>query len=78
MEWQEALTFAYVPKELRKKIDLKSKKCIFLGYGESGEMGYRLWDLECKKIICNHDVVFNEKKMHKTPIKHVEMRRVTF
>ena len=24
--------FAHVPKELRKKLDPKSKKCIFLGY----------------------------------------------
>ena len=49
-----------------------------MGYGESGEMGYRLWDPETKKIIRSHDVVFNEKKIHKTPIKHVEMCRVTF
>ena len=34
--------FAHVPKELQKKLDLKSKKCIFLGYGESGERGYCL------------------------------------
>ena len=55
-----------MPKELRKKLHLKSKKCIFLGYDESGEMGYCLWDLEGKKMISSHDVVFNEKKMHDT------------
>ena len=65
-------------KELPKNLDLKSKKCIFLVYDKSGKMGYRLLDPEGKKIIHNHDVVFNEKKLHKTPIKHVEMRRVTF
>ena len=66
-----------MPKELRKNLDPKSKKCLFLGYGESGEMGYHLWDPEGKKIICNHDVVFNEKKMHKTPTRDFEICRVT-
>ena len=41
-------------------------------------MGYHLRDREGKKIIRSHDVIFNEKKMHKTPIKHVEMCRVIF
>ena len=27
------------------------KKCIFLGYGEPREMGFRLWDLESRKIV---------------------------
>ena len=49
-----------------------------MGYGTSSEMGYRLWDPKSHKIIRSHDVIVNEKKMHKTPIKDVEMRRVTF
>ena len=32
----------HVPKVLQKKLDPKSKKYIFLGYGEIGEMGYHL------------------------------------
>ena len=36
-----------------------------MGYGESDKMGYRLWDQEAKKIVCNSKVIFNEKKMHK-------------
>ena len=52
----------------------KSKKCIFLGYGESGKMGFKLWDPEARKIVCNNDVFFNEEKMHKKPIKIVEIR----
>ena len=61
-----------------KKLDHKSKKCIFMGYGTSGEMGSCLWDPKSHKIIRSHDVIFNEKKMHKTRIKDVVMRRVTF
>ena len=41
-------------------------------------MGYRLWDPKSHKIIRSHDVVFNEKKMHKTPIKDVEMCTISF
>ena len=29
-------------------------------------------------IVCNHSVFFNEEKMHKKPIKTVEVRRVIF
>ena len=46
-------------------------------YGESVEIGYHLQDPECNKMMHNHDVVFNEKKMHKTPIRDVETHRVT-
>ena len=40
-------------------------------------MGYHLWDPEAKKIIRSHDVVFNEKKMHKQ-FREVETRKVSF
>jgi len=46
------------------KIDHKSKKCIFINYGED-EFGYHLWDNENKKIIHNKNVIFNEKEMYK-------------
>ena len=70
--------YAQVPKELRQKLDLKSQKCIFIGYGTEGEMGYRLWNPESHKVIkCSH-VIFNESKMHKKPIKEIEFRKVTF
>ena len=36
-------------------------------------MGFRLWDPEARKIVCNNDVYFNEEKMHKKPIKIVEI-----
>ena len=49
-----------------------------MGYGESGEMGYCLWDPKARKIVCSSDVIFNEKKMHKQPLKEMEMRKVSF
>ena len=70
--------YYHIPKEFCDKLAPKSKKCIFLGYGEFGEMGFGLWDLEARKIVRSSDVFFNEEKMHKKPIKTIEIRRVVF
>ena len=51
--------FAHVPKEQRLKLDSKATLCIFVGYGDV-EFGYKLWDLEKKKMIRSRDVVFYE------------------
>ena len=57
--------YVHIPRDKRSKLEPKSKKCIFMGYGESGKMGYCLWDPKAKKIVCSSNVIFNEKKMHK-------------
>ncbi|KAK4325723.1 hypothetical protein Pmani_003666 [Petrolisthes manimaculis] len=51
--------YAHVPKDERRKLDPKSVKCIFLGYG-SEVKGYRLFDLEKKRILNSRDVTFDE------------------
>ena len=53
--------FVHVPKDERKKLDSKSKKCIFMGYGTTTK-GYRLYDPLKKKIVFSRDVIFNEQK----------------
>ena len=70
--------YCHIPKEFRDKLAPKSKKCIFLGYGDSGEMGYKLWDPEARNIIRSNDVFFDEERMHKKPVKEIEIRRVVF
>ncbi|XP_022894035.1 uncharacterized protein LOC111408520 [Olea europaea var. sylvestris] len=47
-----------------RKLELRARKCIFLGYLE-GVMVYRLWDRSQKgvKIIVIRDVTFNENEM---------------
>ena len=70
--------YAHIPKELRGKLDPKSRKCIFIGYGQEGEFGYRLYDPQSKAVIRSSDVVFNESRMHKQPVKEVEYRKVIF
>ena len=56
--------FAHIDKENRTKLEAKSKKCTFIGYGVD-DFGYRLWVYEKRKIIRSVDVVFNEKVMYK-------------
>ena len=49
--------YVYIPKDERSKLDLKSKECIFLGYGHE-EFRYKLWDPVTRKLIKSRDVVF--------------------
>ncbi|KAK3017333.1 hypothetical protein RJ639_005486 [Escallonia herrerae] len=43
------IAYAHIDKEERKKLDSKSQKCVFIGYG-GDEYGYRLWDYKHNKI----------------------------
>lgn len=51
--------YAHVPKDERAKLDSKSRKCIFLGYGDRLK-GYRLYDMARSKVIHSRDVIFRE------------------
>ena len=53
--------FVHVPKDERKKLDSKSKKCILMGYGTTTK-GYRLYDPLKKRVVYSRDVIFNEQK----------------
>ena len=54
-------THAHIPEDERKKLDSKSRKTIFLGYGTNVK-GYRLYDPETRKIFYARNVIFNEKR----------------
>jgi hypothetical protein len=60
--------FVHIDKENRTKLEAKSKKCTFIGYGVN-DFGYQLWDYENKKIIRSRDVIFNEKVMYKDKLQ---------
>ena len=53
------IAYAHVPKDERKKLDSKSRKCILLGYGAEIK-GYRLYDVERRKVLHSRDVIFDE------------------
>ena len=59
--------YTLIPKDDRRKLEPRSRKCVFLGYGPDGEIGYRLLDPEHRQIVRTSDVVFNESAMHKRP-----------
>ena len=51
--------YIHVPKDERKKLDPKSKKCVFLGYSTTRK-GYRLYHQKTSRIIHSRDVIFDE------------------
>lgn len=51
--------FVHVPKDERSKLDVKTRQCIFVGYGLD-EFGYRCYDPVAKKLYRSRDVVFME------------------
>ena len=70
----ECTAYSHIPKDERKKLDSKARKCIFLGYGEVTK-GYRLYDPVKRHVIHSRDVIFDESTMgteENEPIKDVQ------
>ena len=65
--------YAHVPKELCAKLDPKSQKCIFIGYGLDGHFGYQLSDPKSQSITCSTDVVFNETRCINNMLKRLSI-----
>ena len=55
------MAYAKIPDARRTKLDDKSKKCIFVGYGDI-RMRYKLYNPITKKVIISRDVIFEEDK----------------
>ena len=71
--------YAHIPKDERRKLDPKSKKCILLGYGTETK-GYRLYDPQSSRVMYSRDVKFNESEFgfEKNPDNEVQAdKRVT-
>jgi hypothetical protein len=49
------IAYAHVLEEMRKKLDNKGHKCIFVGYSEETK-GYKLYDHVTRKVIISRDV----------------------
>ena len=50
------ICFVHVPKDERSKLDVQSKRCIFIRYGQD-EFGYKCYDQVERKVIRSRDVV---------------------
>lgn len=55
------IAYAYIPKEIRNKLDDTSEKCIFVEYSEQSK-AYKLYNPIMKKEIISRDVKFLEDK----------------
>ncbi|GKC95914.1 retrovirus-related pol polyprotein from transposon TNT 1-94 [Tanacetum coccineum] len=56
-------SYVKVKDVARDKLDAKSVKCTFIGYG-SDEMGYRFWDSKSHMVVRSRDVTFNEDSLY--------------
>jgi hypothetical protein len=62
--------YAHIPDDICKKLDAKSRKGIFVGYGEQeGVKGYILYDKVKRKYFTTQDVTFNEEAI--LPINNI-------
>lgn len=55
---------AYDLKKDGDKLDAKTKKYTFIGYG-SDSMGYKLWDFESRNVVRSKHATFNEAELYK-------------
>ena len=55
------VAYAHVPEEMKRKLDDRSQKCIFVWYSEESK-AYRLYNPITKKYVINRDVVFKEEE----------------
>jgi len=46
----DCISYVHVELDQKSKLDPKSKRCIFIGYGES-QYNYQFWDPENRKIL---------------------------
>ena len=55
------VAYAHVPNELRRKLDKKGQKCIFVGYSKDTKE-YKLYHPITRKVIISRDVQFFENE----------------
>jgi hypothetical protein len=52
------VAYAHVPKDMRRKLDDISEKCVFVGYNEESK-AYRLYNHVTKKYVINRDNILS-------------------
>jgi hypothetical protein len=68
-----SVVMVHVPKEKRHKWDMKSEKCILIGYSEDIK-GYRIYNPSTQAITTSRDVIImNENNSHEKEIAEMNM-----
>ncbi|CAL2255491.1 unnamed protein product [Prunus armeniaca] len=57
-----SICFCHVPSQLRSKLEDSAVTCIFVGFGKC-EKGYRVYNLQTKKISTSRGVTFDENSL---------------
>ena len=55
------VAYSHVPGKIRRKLDNRSEKCIFIGYSKHYK-AYKLYNPITKKLIVSRDVEFKEEE----------------
>ncbi|CAL8115629.1 unnamed protein product [Prunus armeniaca] len=71
------ICYTHVSSPLRHKFDDRTRKGVFMGYG-SCEKGYRVYDLQSKKIVLSRSVIFSENKSWNWERNQVESISIPF
>ena len=70
--------FVHINKENRTKLEAKSNKCTFIGYGVNDfGFGFHLYDYENHKIIRSGDVIFNERYCRRISCRKINRKKKT-
>lgn len=70
------VAWCHIPKERRRAMEAKARKCIMIGYGqqdEKGVKGYVLWDPERRRRIITSNVKFWEDRLYHDSIPDDEL-----
>ena len=72
-----SICFVLIPDSLRRKLDPKSQKGIFVGYPLQTK-GYKVYDIESKRFVRTKDVLFHEDKFHdfQLPVSYHQFKDV--
>ena len=54
-----SIAYVHVPKEKRRKLDAKVKKCILVGYSDEQKV-YKCYNPRTKQVHVSRDIVFDE------------------
>lgn len=62
------LTYSYIPKEKRTKLEPMAEKGIFVGYSETSKV-FRVYIPSIRKVVLRRDVKFEEQRAFKKSLE---------